>query len=88
MNNGRRKDIDAIIALLNEVLPKLEDAKGKTEDTANAEREYYDNMPEGLQQGEKGEQADNAAQLLEEVQSAFEELDLEDLIGKLEEAKG
>jgi hypothetical protein len=51
MNKDRRKDIDAIIKLLRDAQPMIDEAKGKVEDTANAEREFFDNMPDGLQQG-------------------------------------
>ncbi len=86
MNAARRKIIDQIIALLEEIKPKLEDAKSMTETLADEEREAYDNMPEGLQRSEKGEASDNAATQLEEVKDALE-IDIDDLISKLNDAQ-
>lgn len=68
MNEQRRK---AIAAILNE----LSDLRGRTEELQNEEREAFDNMPEGLQQSERGEKADNAASLLDDALSAFDEID-------------
>jgi hypothetical protein len=64
MNATRRKALTA----LNE---KLDALKCEAEELAREEREYYDNMPESLQGGEKGEAADEAATNLE---SAVENL--------------
>jgi hypothetical protein len=88
VNGERRKLIRSVIELLNEAGPKLDDAKRIVETAAEGEREYYDNMHDNLKGGEKGEQAESAATALEEVQSALEELDIEDLVSKLEEALG
>lgn len=51
----------------------LEQAKGIIEDLASSEREKYDNMPESLQQGERGEAMSAAADALEEAQTSMEE---------------
>ena len=76
MKTKRRKDIDQAIAL-------LEAAKSIIETTGREERDYFDAMPEGLQVGEKGEAADEAATALEEAADAIDEI-----IGNLETAKG
>ena len=51
----------------------LEQAKSIIEDLAVSEREKYDNMPESLQQGERGEAMSAAADALEEAQTGMEE---------------
>lgn len=60
MNKARREDIDRAVAL-------IEEAKEILEAAAADEREYYDNMPEGLQSGEKGMAAEEAADALDEA---------------------
>lgn len=64
MNKARR-------TILNDLVSVLEDAREKLEGVASDEREYYENMPENMQQGDKGLQADSAAS---ELESATDEL--------------
>jgi hypothetical protein len=65
MNAKRRKEITKAQAL-------IEEAKGILETCQSDEQEYYDNMPENMQSGEKGQNAENAAGAL---QSAVENLE-------------
>jgi flagellar biosynthesis chaperone FliJ len=71
MNDTRRK-------LIAEAFLKLEEALGMIEQAAEEEREYFDNMPENMQSGEKGTKADEDADALQnihdEIQSAAEQL--------------
>jgi flagellar biosynthesis chaperone FliJ len=87
VNKDRRKEIDKAIVALESIKGAMDEAKSLVESCASEEREYYDNMNENLQQGDKGSQADNAATQLEEVSSSLEEFDIDDLIGKLSDAK-
>ena len=75
MNNERRKEIAAI-------LEKVTELRGKVEDLQNAEQEAFDNMPEGLQQSERGQACENAASRLDDAMTAFDEIE-----SALEEAK-
>jgi hypothetical protein len=86
MNKERRKEIALAIKLLNEIVPKLEMVKDAIGKAAEEEREFYDNMNENLQGSDKGQQADSAASLLEEVHDELSSCDLEDWVSKLEEA--
>jgi hypothetical protein len=65
MNEARRRSVTRATTLLNEARELLGIC-------AVEEREYFENMPEGLQSGEKGEAAEAAADILDE---AIEELD-------------
>lgn len=87
MNNERRKEIKLAISLLEAVKDKLADAQNIVETERDGEREYYDNMPENLQQGDRGQAADAAADALGEVFDALDGLDVDDLITKLNEAE-
>ena len=73
MNKERRKAIERIESLLSEAKSKLEDANTELLEIAQAERDAFDSMPEGLQQSDKGQQAESAADALEDAQSELED---------------
>lgn len=91
MNKDRRKAIDAVLKDLEALkvaiaaLPATDDIQSAIQTIAEEEREYYDNMNENLQGGEKGETAEQAASNLEEAASEAEELGLSDLEEKIDE---
>jgi len=74
MNKARRKELDKL-------RDKLEEVKSELEMLANAERDSYDNMPESLQQGERGTQSEAAADALDNAVSS-----LDDAISSVDEA--
>ena len=63
---------------VGEWIDTLIDMKSEIEEMQEAEQDKYDNMPEGLQDSEKGEALEEAANTLEEaansVDSAIESL--------------
>ncbi len=71
MNKDRRKQLQDCIAKLDEVQNEVDCLK-------DDEQEYYDNMPEGLQQGEKGQKSEECCSALDEavsdIQSAIENI--------------
>lgn len=86
MNKARRKAIAELVATLSDLLGKLEDAQASTSAIAEEEREYYDNMPESLQGGDKGQAASDSADALEAASESISESmsTLEDAITSLE----
>lgn len=74
MNNDRRKEINKVVALLQEALSILEMARDEEGDTFN-------NMPENLQNSERGQKAEEAYGQLEDACSS-----LEDVISNCENA--
>ncbi len=74
MNNTRRK-------ALEDIREKLVDINGDLESLRDEEQEYYDNMPENLQSGEKGQLAEQAADALDIAVSS-----LEDVLNSVDEA--
>lgn len=99
MNKDRRKQIDAAMAAIEKVkdqfeaaLAELADAKEAIDGVKDEEQEAYDNLPESLQDGEKGQQMQYAVEKLEEAVNELEELvdnapDFDAIIGALDEAK-
>lgn len=74
MNARRRKTIAAIIAALEDLQPTLDEV-------VEEEREAYDNLPESLQDSERGWSMSASADCLDEAQSSFAEV-----LAQLEEA--
>ena len=68
MNNARRKEIARATELLAAAREILEACRDE-------EQEYFDNMPEAFQNGEKGEAAQAAIDLLEEAVAQLDEIE-------------
>jgi flagellar biosynthesis chaperone FliJ len=86
VNNQRRKELARAVELLSQMVDLHSEAASIITDAAGEEREYYDNMSESLQQGERGERANEAADRLEEIASALDGIDLQQFITDIEEA--
>lgn len=84
MNNERRKTLQQIIRELNEVFERLEEIKGDLENVRDEEQEAFDNMPESLQNGDRGQAAEAAISALDNALDYFPEPD--DLVNSIEEA--
>jgi len=65
MNKERRKAIETALDALDAIMADIDTI-------ASEEREYYDNMPENMQQGDKGQQASDAADALEQARDDVE----------------
>ena len=67
MNKERRKRLD-------DVIDKLEELQAEVASIAEEEREAYDNLPEGIQNSERGEQISENADDLDGIDGDFESL--------------
>jgi hypothetical protein len=85
MNNERRKAIAAVVKQL-EGWPDIEELKGELETIRDDEQEAFDNMPESLQQGERGQAAEAAVNALQEAIDMLDGFSVEELTGHLETA--
>jgi len=72
MNKQQREDLAKIHKRLDDVKTELDQLKGLIETEQEAEQEKFDNIPEGLQQGEKGQKIEEGAS---ELQTAVDGLD-------------
>lgn len=63
MNNTRRKS-------LRELIEKTEGLKLEIEEIRTEEEEYYNNMPEAFQDGDKGDRAQTVIEYLDEAMTA------------------
>ena len=68
MNAQRRKEIQA-------VLNDLADLRSRVETLQNDEQEAFDNIPEGLQQSDRGQASESAASALENALTAFDDIE-------------
>ena len=66
MNNDRRKEINKAIALMQEALSIIETARDE-------EGDYYDNMPENLQDSPRGQAAEQSYGFLEDAYCTLED---------------
>lgn len=66
MNKSRRQEIERAMTMLDE-------AKGILEACRDEEQDYFDNMPESFQSGDKGQAAENAVALLEDIISNLDD---------------
>lgn len=85
MNRIRRKSLKAILGQMDELSTVLETVKEALQDVLNEEQEAYDNLPEGLQEADRGQQMQEYIEALEGVVDSLGELDIEDLYGTVEE---
>ena len=63
MNNARRKH-------LRDLIEKMEGIKSEIEEIRTEEEEYYNNMPEAFQDGDKGDRAQTVIEYLDEAMTA------------------
>lgn len=85
MNRIRRRSLKAILGQLDELSTVLETVKEALQDVLTEEQEAYDNLPEGLQETERGQQMQEYIEALEGVVDSLGDLDVEDLYGTIEE---
>lgn len=81
MNKDRRKR-------LGEAVDLLEQAKSIIEECKDEEQEYYDNMPESFQSGDKGSTAESNVENLDLAECSIEGAvdDLNSVVEKIDEA--
>jgi len=75
MNKTRREQIQKVIDTIGDI-------KQTIDDICSDEQDYYDNMPEGLQESERGQTAEGAISALESASDV-----LDDAISNLEDAQ-
>lgn len=77
MNNTRRAQLRKAIELMNE-------AQGIIEEMLQEEQEAYDNMPEGLQESERGEAMSDNIYEMEETYDSLGDLvnTIEDIVDR------
>ena len=88
MNNARRKDLRKLIAQLEKIDFELREISSALGDLITEEEEAYDNLPEGIQASERGEQMQEIIDQLYNAQSDLDDIKLEEVYNQIEEAIG
>lgn len=84
MNAQDRKQVSELVSTLEDLQSKFAEAQQSIQDLADAEREKFDNMSEGLQAGEKGQAIDTAASALEDAAQSESIQETLDALGNIE----
>ena len=89
MNSNRRNEIDRIMERIDSLMADLSDIKDSIETVCNEEQDALDNLPESMQDAERGKRAQAAIDALEEALNGMEDVDsdLNDIKNNLETAK-
>jgi uncharacterized coiled-coil DUF342 family protein len=66
VNKQRRRRIE-------ELRDKLSEIKDEIESLRDEEQEYFDNMPEAIAEGQKGQQAEASVEVIEDAVSSLDE---------------
>lgn len=102
MNKQRHQALGALmdrlnttLALLGENGAALADIVNELETLRDEEQEYYDNMPDGLRDGNKGSTAEaavssieSALDTLQDLVSTLEAADADDINSHIDDARG
>lgn len=85
MNKARRKSLKAILGRMDELKAVIEEVREDLQAVMDEEEEALGNLPESLQEGERGQQMQEYIDTLEGVIDSLGELDTQDLYEKIEE---
>lgn len=86
MNKTRRGEIAAAVQRLTELAAEISDLRDTVETIRDEEQEYFDNMPESIQSGERGQNAEAAISELDDALSVLEDFDGDAIVTSLETA--
>ena len=88
MNKIRRKELANIVTMLEELDALREEIRERLADVLDEEQEALDNLPESLQESERGEQMQEYIDTMENVTGELDLLDIEDLADQLRDICG
>lgn len=74
MNKYRRKEIALVKLELENIGDQVCAVSDQIECLQDEEQEYFDNMPEGPQSGEKGQRAEEVIASIDEAKTSMEEI--------------
>lgn len=86
MNKERRKTLQTFIKQVDDLRDRADALRNEIDEIREEEQEYFDNMPENFQEGDKGQKAQEAIDAMENAGSDLECFDWDSIIGYLETA--
>jgi len=87
MNKDRRKSIAALAERIQELSTLVSEIKDGLVDLRDEEQDYFDNMPEGFQMADRGQNAEAAIVSLDDAISALDDFDADTITSSLEDAQ-
>jgi hypothetical protein len=75
MNKERRKALRVIMGHMEMIETLRQEARDMLSDVLDEEQEALENMPESLQESERGQQMQEYIEIMEEVLDGFDDLD-------------
>jgi uncharacterized membrane protein len=88
MNKDRRKRLGALEARLTAIVTDLDEIKIDLGDIRDEEQESFDNLAEGLQASENGQNMEQVVEYLTESVDAIEEFVGSSVVDNISEATG
>lgn len=85
MNAARRKELKAIVSKLEALDALREEIWDDLRQVANDEQDALENMPESLQESERGQTMQEYIDTMDEVMDELENIDLQELMDQLQE---
>lgn len=85
MNRMRRNNLKLALGKMGELTAVLEELKENLQMVLDEEEEALGNLPESLQEGERGQQMQEYIDILEEIIDSLGEVDTDDIYQKIEE---
>lgn len=86
MNNVRRKSLNLLARRIQELQGQINDIVSELETLRDEEQDAHDNLPESLQEGEKGQAMEQAIEHIEDALSALGDIDTDDIASAVEAA--
>ena len=86
MNKQRRTSLAEISQRISDLTSEAETLRDALRDLCEEEQDYFDNMPEGLQGGERGESSQEAINQLEDAITTLDDMVSADIGGMVDNA--
>ena len=86
MNKDRRKAISALVEDIAKIAGQVDDFRSGVESVRDDEQEAFDNLPESLQEGDRGQVSQEAIDALEEALFTLEDIDFDAITSALDTA--
>lgn len=86
MNDARRKALAKLSDRIQALQPEIETIRDELAELAAEEREAFDALPESIQDGERGQAMDAAADSIEEASSCLDNFNVDKVVAQIEEA--
>ena len=85
MNRERRRKLKLVLSCVEQLTSIIEDINDRLQDIIDEEEEAINNLPENMQSGERAQKMNETIMELQDIQDAFDDLDIPTLYKRIEE---